>query len=154
MSSLSIQHSGDLVEDDFKTWSEVVLVGSSGVPDSRWWFAGEEVNLGRTSVTNGNECSYNYARVSKAIGLTEQDVSELVSSTLVVSGWGRARALSGHCCCRPPWPHPAPSFSPPTTLSLTRHPCAGPCLPWQRQRLCSGHAAGHLQPASQRSGWH
>jgi hypothetical protein len=84
LTSLTIQRSDGAVEDDFKTWAEVTLLGSDGVPDARRWYAGEDANLGRTSVTNGNEAAYNYARASKAIGLTEPEVTAVVASTLVV----------------------------------------------------------------------
>ena len=86
LTQLAVQRADGSVEDDFKTWSEVVLLGGDGVPDAHRWYAGEDVNLGRTSVTNGNDAAYNYARASKAVALTEGDVTALVASTLVVRG--------------------------------------------------------------------
>ena len=83
--TISVQREDGAVEDDFKTWSEVVLLGGDGVPSALAWYAGEDANLARTSVTNGNEqAAYNYARTSKPLALTEAAVSSLVASTVVV----------------------------------------------------------------------
>ena len=84
LGALTVQREDSVVEDNFQTWSEVVLLGSDGVPDGQTWYAGEDVNFGRTSVTNGNEASYNYARASKSIARTEAAVSTLVASAVVV----------------------------------------------------------------------
>ena len=125
LTALAIQRADGAAEDDFKTWAEVTLLGSDGVPDGRRWHCGEDANLARTSVTNGAEAAYNYARASKAVALTEADVTAVVASTLVVRGWSRAageRSGRGGASARGA-PCPQPSLAPhrlplPPTLSL------------------------------------
>ena len=93
LTALAIQRADGAAEDDFKTWAEVTLLGSDGVPDGARWHCGEDANLARTSVTNGTDAAYNYARASKAVALTEADVTAVVASTLVVRGRGRCAAV-------------------------------------------------------------
>lgn len=93
LTALAIQRADGAAEDDFKTWAEVTLLGSDGVPDGARWHCGEDANLARTSVTNGADAAYNYARASKAVALTEADVTAVVASTLVVRGRGRCAEL-------------------------------------------------------------
>ena len=71
--SITVARVDGAVEDDFKTWAQVVWLNPDGMPnDAAWYAAGDDALLACTSVTNGCEAAaYNYARVSKALALTE-----------------------------------------------------------------------------------
>jgi len=85
LNTLEVHREDGTVEDDFKTWAECVLLGLDELPDGTLWYAGSDVNLARTSVTNGNEgVAYNYARKSKSVVLTEEGVTSLLNTRLVV----------------------------------------------------------------------
>lgn len=91
--SITVRRVDASPEDDFKTWAQVVLLPADGVPSASLWFAtGEDAALACTSVTNGSEgAAYNYVRLSKPIALTEEAVSEVVSSTVLVREGGLRR---------------------------------------------------------------
>jgi hypothetical protein len=110
--TLTCNRSDGHVEDDFKTWAQVVWLGPDGVPnDASWYATGDDALLARTSITNGSEgAAYNYVRLSKALPLTEDAVSELVASSLLVRGrllrpCVVPRCLRAHRLRSPPFHH-------------------------------------------------
>jgi hypothetical protein len=108
--AITFKRTDGAVEDDVKTWAQVVWLGSDGVPsDASWYATGDDALLACTSVTNGcEEAAYNYARVSKALPLSEEAVSELVASSLLVRGVAGAhlasRVKAPSPAARPPSP--------------------------------------------------
>lgn len=80
ISSGALKRSDETPEDDFKTWIAVALTDRAG----RFWYSDAE-NLGKTSVTNGFEAPYAFARQSKDIPLEDGAFSDLVGSSVVLN---------------------------------------------------------------------
>ena len=93
LQSISVERQDRQPEDDFKTWGQVVVL-TRGRPSARFWYAGadSDANLGKTSVTPGNEAAaYNFVRSSKPFPLDVATLSDLCSSQVQV----RCRATRG-----------------------------------------------------------
>lgn len=75
------------MDDDFKTWVHVLLLSSSEPmkPRPRLWYTTDtELNFGKTSVTNGSEPAYNFARQSKGVLPTSDVLTELATTSLLL----------------------------------------------------------------------
>lgn len=94
LQSISIERQDRQPEDDFKTWGQVVVL-TRGRPSARFWYAGadSDANLGKTSVTPGNEAAaYNFVRSSKPFPLDVATLSDLCSSQVQVRCRERRKA--------------------------------------------------------------
>jgi hypothetical protein len=86
----ALKRSDETVEDDFKTWVSVTFTDRAG----KFWYADAE-NLGKTSVTNGFDAPYAFARQSKDIPLEDNAFSDIVGSSVILNVYkGGARDLT------------------------------------------------------------